>query len=123
MGRTGILNQALQKKQDIGNAIEFVLATKKSLDDFKNNGWDLFFLTYKQLHEWNTIFNDEATRLLTLCFTLGPKKGTCDISKICHLIEKYYPTDFTGQEIYWLRSESEIFSIDMQNNKKLKKGF
>ncbi|GJT12888.1 zinc finger MYM-type protein 1-like protein [Tanacetum coccineum] len=46
---------------------------------------------------------------------------TFDISKICHLVEKYYPADFTEQEIYRLRNELEIFGIDMQNNKKLRK--
>ncbi|KAI3495366.1 hypothetical protein L1887_37695 [Cichorium endivia] len=40
MGRTDILSQALQKKsQDILNAIELVSATKKSLNDFRNNKW------------------------------------------------------------------------------------
>nr|GEY89228.1 hypothetical protein [Tanacetum cinerariifolium] len=43
MGRNDILNQALQKKkQDIGNAVELVSATKKSLNEFRNNGWDIF---------------------------------------------------------------------------------
>ncbi|GJY23005.1 zinc finger MYM-type protein 1-like protein [Tanacetum coccineum] len=76
----------------------------------------------KQIHELNTRFSDEATGLLTLSSALVPRKGTktFDISKICHLVEKYYPVDFTEQEIYRLRSELEIFSIDMQNNKKLK---
>nr|GEW48941.1 hypothetical protein [Tanacetum cinerariifolium] len=43
MGRTDILSQALQKKnQDIGNAIDLVSATKESLNDFRNNRWDSF---------------------------------------------------------------------------------
>ncbi|GKE41347.1 zinc finger MYM-type protein 1-like protein [Tanacetum coccineum] len=43
MGRTDILSQALQKKnQDIVNAIDLVSATKESLNDFRNNGWDCF---------------------------------------------------------------------------------
>ncbi|GJV75109.1 zinc finger MYM-type protein 1-like protein [Tanacetum coccineum] len=124
MGRTDILSQALQKKkQDIGNAIELISATTKSHNDFRNNGWNSFFLTDKQIHELNTRFSDEATGLLTLSSALVPRKRTktFDISKICHLVEKYYPVDFTEQEIYRLRSELEIFSIDMQNNKKLKK--
>ncbi|XP_052620868.1 uncharacterized protein LOC111892149 [Lactuca sativa] len=41
MGKTDILSQALQKKsQDILNAMELVSATKESLNDFRNNGWD-----------------------------------------------------------------------------------
>ncbi|GJY90918.1 zinc finger MYM-type protein 1-like protein [Tanacetum coccineum] len=172
MGRTDILNQALQKKkQDIGNAVELVSATKKSLNEFRNNGWDTFLqqviffcekyqidvldmeapyksirnrprrqdnhvsfehfyrvdvflcILDKQLHELNTRFSDEATGLLTLSSALVPKRGTktFDISKICHLVERYYPADFTKQEIYRLRSELEIFGIDMQNNQKLRK--
>ncbi|GJR51158.1 zinc finger MYM-type protein 1-like protein [Tanacetum coccineum] len=73
----------------------------------------------KQLHELNTRFSDEATGLLTLSSALVPKRGTktFDICKICHLVERY----FTEQEIYRLRSELEIFGIDMQNNQKLRK--
>ncbi|XP_071714265.1 uncharacterized protein [Rutidosis leptorrhynchoides] len=44
MGKTDTLSQEFQKKsQDIGNAIHLVSATKKSLDDFRNNGWERFF--------------------------------------------------------------------------------
>ncbi|GKA59403.1 zinc finger MYM-type protein 1-like protein [Tanacetum coccineum] len=44
MGKTDILCQALQKKsQDIFNAIELVSATKESLSEFRNNGWNSFF--------------------------------------------------------------------------------
>ncbi|GJX61871.1 zinc finger MYM-type protein 1-like protein [Tanacetum coccineum] len=43
-GRTNILSQSLQRKsQDIANAIELVSTTKKSLNDFRNKGWDSFF--------------------------------------------------------------------------------
>ncbi|GJR80126.1 zinc finger MYM-type protein 1-like protein [Tanacetum coccineum] len=132
MRRTNILSQALQKKkQDIGNAIELISATKKSLNDFRNNGWNSFFqqvILFCEKHEidmsdMEALFSDEATGLLTLSSALVPRKGTktFDISMICHLVEKYYLVDFTEQEIYRLRSELEIFSIDMQNNKKLKK--
>ncbi|GJS50093.1 zinc finger MYM-type protein 1-like protein [Tanacetum coccineum] len=61
----------------------------------------------------------ELLKLLASYNVEGTK--TFDISKICHLVEKYYPVDFTEQEIYRLRSELEIFGIDMQNNKKLRK--
>ncbi|GJS31684.1 zinc finger MYM-type protein 1-like protein [Tanacetum coccineum] len=149
MGRTDILNQALQKKkQDIGNAVELVSATKKSLNEFRNNGWDTFLqqviffcekyqidvpdmeapykstryrprrqdnhvsfehfyrvdvflcILDKQLHELNTRFSDEATGLLTLSSALVPKRGTktFDISKICHLVERYYPADISAEK-------------------------
>ncbi|XP_071699117.1 uncharacterized protein [Rutidosis leptorrhynchoides] len=43
MGRTNILSQELQKKsQDIGNAIDLASATKVSLDNFINKGWEHF---------------------------------------------------------------------------------
>ncbi|GJT51561.1 zinc finger MYM-type protein 1-like protein, partial [Tanacetum coccineum] len=134
MGRTDILNQALQKKKqdiDIPDMEAPYKSTRYrprrqdnhvSFEHFYRVDVFLCILD-KQLHELNTRFNDEATGLLTLSSALVPKKGTktFDISKICHHVEKYYPADFTEQEIYRLRSELEIFDIDMQNNKKLRK--
>ncbi|XP_023752114.1 uncharacterized protein LOC111900456 [Lactuca sativa] len=41
MGKTDVLSQALQKKsQDILNVMELVSATKESLNEFRNKGWD-----------------------------------------------------------------------------------
>ncbi|XP_071719297.1 uncharacterized protein [Rutidosis leptorrhynchoides] len=43
MGMTNTLSQALQNKtQDIGNAIDLVSATKESLNNFRNSGWNNF---------------------------------------------------------------------------------
>ncbi|XP_071713093.1 uncharacterized protein [Rutidosis leptorrhynchoides] len=43
MGRTDTLSKALQKQsQDIGNAIVLVSATKESLNNFRNSGWNNF---------------------------------------------------------------------------------
>lgn len=43
MEKTDLLSRALQKKsQDILNAMDLVSATKKSLDNLRNNGWDSF---------------------------------------------------------------------------------
>ncbi|XP_052620810.1 uncharacterized protein LOC111918809 [Lactuca sativa] len=108
MGKTYILSQALQKKsQDILNVMELVSATKESLNDFRNNGWDslfaqvkLFYLFMstldKQLHELNIRFNDQAMKLLILSSTLVSKEHpkVINIDQICLLVEKYYPEDF-----------------------------
>nr|GFA92050.1 hypothetical protein [Tanacetum cinerariifolium] len=105
MGRTDILSQALQKKnQDIGNAIDLVSATIESLNDFRNNG-----------------FNDHAMDLLTLGSALIPKidSNGYNIDEICLLVEKYYPVDFTEQETLRLSSELEIFNIERSKNPKL----
>ncbi|XP_071740062.1 uncharacterized protein [Rutidosis leptorrhynchoides] len=174
MGRTDILSQALQKKsQDIVNAIKLVSATKKSLIDFRNDGWDSLFVLFekvklfskkhqidipdmnslykstrylprrqdnqitiehhyhtdlfigtvdKQLQELDNKFNEHDMDLLTLGSSLLLKKDNemLDIDNICLLVEKYYPANFTEQEMDQLRYQFEFFIIEMPNNPKLK---
>ncbi|XP_071704499.1 uncharacterized protein [Rutidosis leptorrhynchoides] len=171
MGRTDILSQALQKKtQDIVNAIRLVSTTKRSLNEYRNDGWDslfakvtlfsekhhidipdmkalykstlyrprrqdnhvtvehyyrvdLFICTVdKQLQELDSRFNEQAMELLTLGSLLLPTKDMelFDIDKICLLVEKYYPTDFTEQEINMLRYHLELFRIELIENPKFK---
>ncbi|XP_071687699.1 uncharacterized protein [Rutidosis leptorrhynchoides] len=59
--------------------------------------------------------------LLTLSSTLVPRKKSkvLNIDHLCSLVEKYYPADFTEQERTRLKSEMELFNIEMQNNSKL----
>ncbi|XP_071740404.1 uncharacterized protein [Rutidosis leptorrhynchoides] len=171
MRRADILSQALQKKtQDIVNAIRLVSTTKRSLNEFRNDGWDslfekvtlfsekhhidipdmkalykstryrprrqdnqvtvehyyrvdLFICTVdKQLQELDSRFNEQAMELLTLGSLLLPTKDMelFDIDKICLLVEKYYPTDFTEQEINMLRYRLELFRIELIENPKFK---
>ncbi|XP_071737172.1 uncharacterized protein [Rutidosis leptorrhynchoides] len=57
MGMTNTLSKALQKKnQDIGNAISLVSATKESLNNFRNSGWDSFIeqvIIFSEKHKVN----------------------------------------------------------------------
>ncbi|XP_023746701.1 uncharacterized protein LOC111894844 [Lactuca sativa] len=71
----------------------------------------------KQLHELNSRFNDRAMELLRLSSTLVSK--VINVDQICLLVEKYYPKDFTEQEMIQLRYQLEIFNIDITKNPRL----
>ncbi|XP_071715307.1 uncharacterized protein [Rutidosis leptorrhynchoides] len=149
MGKTDILSQALQKKnQDIVNAIKLISVTKKKKHQidipdmnalYKSTCYrprrqdnhitiehyyrvDLFIGTVdKQLQELDNRFNDHAIDLLTLRSSLLPKKDNemLDIDNVCLLVEKYYPTDFTEQEMDHFIYQLDLFRIEMPNNPKL----
>nr|GEZ44959.1 hypothetical protein [Tanacetum cinerariifolium] len=75
MGMTDILNQALQKKkQDIGNAVELVSATKKSLNEFRNNGWDTFLQQY-------IVLDPAAATVHLTCHPLIRPAATCTVPR------------------------------------------
>ncbi|XP_071703924.1 uncharacterized protein [Rutidosis leptorrhynchoides] len=59
----------------------------------------------KQSHELAFRFDNNATELLTLSSALVPRKHSdmLSIDQICSLVQKYYPIDFTEQEIIRLR--------------------
>ncbi|XP_071708265.1 uncharacterized protein [Rutidosis leptorrhynchoides] len=83
---------------------------------------DVFISTLdKQLLELENKFNDQAMELLTLSYTLVPRKGSkrFNVDHLCSLVEKYYPADFTEQERTRLKSELELFNIEMSKNPKL----
>ncbi|XP_074566114.1 uncharacterized protein LOC141822681 [Curcuma longa] len=67
-----------------------------------------------QLEELNSRFNDETIELLTLSSALDPKDNFkwFDIDKICTLAEKYYPIDFTEQEMHNLRCQLQHYELD-----------
>jgi hypothetical protein len=52
----------------------------------------------QQLAEINDRFGIQSTELLTLCASLDPRHETFDMSKICTLVEKFYPEDFSSLE-------------------------
>ncbi|XP_076954523.1 uncharacterized protein LOC143629000 [Bidens hawaiensis] len=79
---------------------------------------DLFTCTLdKQLHELNSRFNEHAMELLALSSSLVSKE--INVDKICLLVEKYYPEDFTEQEMIHLRYQLGIFSVEKTKNTKL----
>uniref|UniRef100_A0A8R7V137 DUF4371 domain-containing protein n=1 Tax=Triticum urartu TaxID=4572 RepID=A0A8R7V137_TRIUA len=52
----------------------------------------------QQLTELDDRFSLQATELLSLCASLDPRRDTFDRSRICMLVEKLYPADFSSQE-------------------------
>jgi hypothetical protein len=64
--------------------------------------YDIFTVTVdQQLHELNCRFSEQATELLILCATLDPKDSfkSLKIDDVCLLASKFYPADFSKQEI------------------------
>uniref|UniRef100_A0ACD5X541 Uncharacterized protein n=1 Tax=Avena sativa TaxID=4498 RepID=A0ACD5X541_AVESA len=75
-----------------------------------------------QLHELDRRFNEKIMDLLSTSATLIPRnifksfKG----SDICGLVKKYYPADFTQQDIYGLEQQLKPFVVDASNDEELK---
>ncbi|KAH9686649.1 TTF-type domain-containing protein [Citrus sinensis] len=67
-----------------------------------------------QLMELNSRFSEQTVELLTLSSALDPVDGfkSFDIDNICSLAEKFYPHDFTPNEVLALRRELEHYQID-----------
>ncbi|XP_042441196.1 zinc finger MYM-type protein 1-like [Zingiber officinale] len=78
--------------------------------------YDIFNATIDfQLEELNSRFSDETVELLMLSSALDPKDNfnRFNIDKICNLAEKYYPEDFTEQEIHNLRCQLQHYELDV----------
>ncbi|XP_057515035.1 uncharacterized protein LOC130796692 [Actinidia eriantha] len=73
-----------------------------------------------QLGELNNRFSEGAMELLILSSALEPKDGfkSLDIDKICTLAEKFYPSDFTNQEMHYLRCQLEHYKLDVPQHEK-----
>lgn len=67
------------------------------------------------LMELNTRFNETSVELLSLSSSLDPKNSfeSFDMDDICKLAEKFYPQDFTKQDIYSLRIELQHYQSDV----------
>ena len=52
----------------------------------------------QQLIELEDQFSSQATELLSLCASLNPRLNLFDMTKVCTLVERYYPADFSSQE-------------------------
>ncbi|XP_042444115.1 zinc finger MYM-type protein 1-like [Zingiber officinale] len=70
--------------------------------------------------ELNSRFSDETVELLMLSSALDPKDNfnRFNIDKICNLAEKYYPEDFTEQEIHNLRCQLQHYELDVDSTYK-----
>ncbi|GFY98023.1 subtilase family protein [Actinidia rufa] len=73
-----------------------------------------------QLGELNNRFNEGAMELLVLSSALEPRDGfkSLEIDKICTLAEKFYPGDFTNQEMHYLRCQLEHYKLDVPQHEK-----
>ncbi|XP_022859955.1 uncharacterized protein LOC111380583 [Olea europaea var. sylvestris] len=64
----------------------------------------------------NTRFNDILVELLSFSAALDPKDSfrSFDIPKICTLAEKFYPQDFSKEDIITLEYELPHYELDMK---------
>ena len=67
----------------------------------------------QQLVELNDRFSVQSTELLTLCVSLNPLHDIFDVTKICTLAEKFYPADFSNQNLTRLESQLIHFRMDV----------
>ncbi|XP_075489532.1 uncharacterized protein LOC142528375 [Primulina tabacum] len=115
MRTTDTLCQILQRKsQDILTAITFVITTKTCLQEFRES---IDFI----LMELNTRFNESSVELLSLSTALDPKNSfdSFNSDDICKLAKKFYPGDFTDQEIVALEYELIHYKLDVMQNLKV----
>ncbi|KAL6527404.1 hypothetical protein OROGR_016494 [Orobanche gracilis] len=68
-----------------------------------------------QVEELNNRFNDDAVELLRLSSALEPKDNfkSFNAQQICDLATKFYPNDFSGQEMHLLRSQLAHYEVDV----------
>ncbi|GAV85285.1 Dimer_Tnp_hAT domain-containing protein [Cephalotus follicularis] len=80
---------------------------------------DVFIATIdSQLQELNIRFNEHAVELIILSSALNPDDGyrSFDCDKICNLVEKFYPLDFTKQEKILLKCQLQHYQFDVINH-------
>ncbi|XP_017604620.1 uncharacterized protein LOC108451442 [Gossypium arboreum] len=85
---------------------------------------DIFFATIDtQLQELKSRFNENVVELLTLTAALGPNEffKLFDIDKICILVNKFYPEDFSQQEKERLPYELKYYELDVYKHPDLRK--
>ncbi|TYH18742.1 hypothetical protein ES288_A05G297400v1 [Gossypium darwinii] len=85
---------------------------------------DIFFATIDtQLQELKSRFNKNVVELLTLTTALDPKEffKLFDIDKICILVNKFYPEDFSQQEKERLPYELKYYELDVCKHPDLRK--
>ncbi|XP_075515351.1 uncharacterized protein LOC142549991 [Primulina tabacum] len=73
------------------------------------------------LMELNTRFNESSVELLSLSTALDPKNSfdSFNSDDICKLATKFYPGDFTDQEIVALEYELIHYKLDVMQNLKI----
>ncbi|XP_074314531.1 uncharacterized protein LOC141649749 [Silene latifolia] len=84
---------------------------------------DIFYVAIdKQSHELDSRFSERALELLTFTSMLEPKDGYKNLERdqICTLVEKFYTSDFTSQEMDHLGYQLQHFICEVQNDDKLR---
>ncbi|GAV69143.1 LOW QUALITY PROTEIN: Dimer_Tnp_hAT domain-containing protein, partial [Cephalotus follicularis] len=68
-----------------------------------------------QLQELNSRFDENMVELLILSFALDPEDSfkSFSVDKICSLVSKFYPEDFTKQEQIHLPYELQHYAVDI----------
>ncbi|XP_025608200.1 uncharacterized protein [Arachis hypogaea] len=74
-----------------------------------------------QLQEFNGRFNDNMVELLTLSSTLDPRDNYkfFSVNKVCELVERFYPGDFSDQEKFHIRMQAQHYELDVPNHVEL----
>uniref|UniRef100_A0A0A9GHJ6 Uncharacterized protein n=1 Tax=Arundo donax TaxID=35708 RepID=A0A0A9GHJ6_ARUDO len=83
--------------------------------------YDIFTVAVdQQAQELNSRFSEQATELLILCNSLDPKDSfsSLKIDDVCTLASKFYPADFSEQEITNLRCQLRHYELDVPTNPK-----
>ncbi|XP_052165077.1 uncharacterized protein LOC127782046 [Oryza glaberrima] len=70
----------------------------------------------QQMIELEDRFGSQATDLLALCVCLESRLESFDMAKVCTLVEKYYPADFSSQERAQLECQLPHFQLDVCNH-------
>ncbi|XP_042449158.1 zinc finger MYM-type protein 1-like [Zingiber officinale] len=98
----------------VRNLIDMYATTCKILGNLNDNGPNDF-----QVMELNCRFSETTMELLTLCSSLDPTDSfkKINVGDICKLASKFYPADFTQQEIHALRAELEHYQLDIVCNR------
>ncbi|XP_016178785.1 uncharacterized protein LOC107621265 [Arachis ipaensis] len=74
-----------------------------------------------QLPELNGRFNNNMVELLTLSSTLDPRDNYkfFSVNKVCELVERFYPGDFSDQEKFHIRMQAQHYELDVPNHVEL----
>ncbi|XP_042396678.1 uncharacterized protein LOC121986807 [Zingiber officinale] len=108
----------------VRNLIDMHAATCKILGNLSENGpnvehhyhYDIFNVAINfQVMELNCRFSEATMELLALCSALDPTDSfkRFNMGDICKLASKFYPANFTQQEIHALRVELEHYQLDI----------
>ncbi|XP_022863311.1 uncharacterized protein LOC111383434 [Olea europaea var. sylvestris] len=119
------LNALQRKSQDILTAMKFVSTTTKLLHKLRDDDWEEFLEEVKKfcskhdyiLMELNTRFNDTSVELLTLSAALDSRDSFASFNSldICALAEKFYPKNFSSQDIRTLEYELRHYELERLN--------